>query len=537
MNPKQLLYGEEARRKLLEGAKKLCDAVKVTLGPTGRNVILEKSYGGPNVTKDGVTVAKEIELEDPFESMGAKMVNEVASKTSDVAGDGTTTATILAVGILEEGLKMVAAGHNPMAIRRGIEKALEVAVENVKSIARKVTDREQIAQVGAIAANNDRKVGELFAEAMEKVGNDGVITIEDGKTTETVLEIVEGLQFDKGYISPYFVNKPEQMLCELEDAYILIYEKKLSSLREIIKLLEQVVQAGKPLLVIAEDVEGEALAALVLNRLRGVLQCCAVKAPGFGDRRKRMLEDIAVLTGGKMVSEDLGIKLENLRLQDLGRAKKVKVDKDSCTIIEGYGKEEDIKQRIEQIKKEIEKSTSNYDKEKLTERLAKLIGGVAVVKVGATTEVEMKNRKALLEDALHATRAAVEEGIVAGGGVALLRTQEKVRELVKKLEGDEKVGAQIFMNVLSMPLEHIARNTGKDGAIVVEEVRALGETEGFDAKTGEYVDMFKAGIIDPAKVVRSALQNAASVAALMLTIETAMTEFKEKEKEVEQSVK
>ncbi|MCX7704248.1 MAG: chaperonin GroEL [Planctomycetota bacterium] len=537
MNPKQLLYGEDGRRKLFEGAKKLYDAVRVTLGPTGRNVILEKSYGGPTVTKDGVSVAKEIELEDPFENMGAKMVNEVASKTSDVAGDGTTTATILAVGILEEGLKMVAAGHNPMSLKRGIEKALEAAVGYVKSIAKKVSSKEQIAQVGAIAANNDPKVGELFAEAMEKVGNDGVITIEEGKTMETTLEIVEGLQFDKGYISPYFINKPERMLCELEEPYILVYEKKLSSLREIIRLLEQVAQSGKPVLFIAEDVEGEALAALVLNRLRGVLQCCAVKAPGFGDRRKRMLEDIAILTGGKMVSEDLGIKLENLRLEDLGRASKVKVDKDTCTIIEGKGKEEEIKQRIEQIKKEIEKSTSNYDKEKLTERLAKLSGGVAVVKVGAATEAEMKNRKALLEDALHATRAAVEEGIVAGGGVALLRTQDNIRNLIDKLEGDERVGARVFINALSLPLMQIAENTGRDGAVVAEEVRALSENEGFDARRGEYVDMFKAGIIDPAKVVRSALQNAASVAALMLTIETALTEFKEKEKEVEQAVK
>ena len=538
MNPKQLLYSEEARKKMLEGAKKLSDAVRVTLGPTGRNVILEKSYGGPTVTKDGVSVAKEIELEDPFENMGAKMVNEVASKTSDVAGDGTTTATIIAVGILEEGLKMVAAGHNPMALRRGIEKAVDVVTEYMKSVSKEVAGKEQIAQVGAISANNDRRIGELLAEAMEKVGNDGVITVEEGKTMETTLDVVEGLQFDKGYISPYFVTKPEQMLCELDEPYILIYEKKLSSLRDVIKILEQAAQAGKPILVIAEDVEGEALAALVLNRLRGVLQCCAVKAPGFGERRKRMLEDIAILTGGKMVSEDLGIKLEALKLEDLGRAKKVKVDKDTCTIIEGYGKDEEIRQRIEQIKKQIEQTTSNYDKEKLTERLAKLSGGVAVIKVGAATEAEMKNRKALIEDALHATRAAVEEGIVAGGGVTLLRAQDRVRKLMDELEGDERVGAQILMRALSMPLEQIAENTGKDGAVVAEEVRALSdENAGFDAKAGEYVNMFEAGVVDPAKVVRTALQNAASVAALMLTIETAMTEFKEKEKEVETAVK
>jgi len=537
MTAKQLLYSEEARKKLLKGAKTLANAVAVTLGPTGRNVVLERSYGGPNVTKDGVSVAKEIELEDPFENMGAKLVNEVASKTSDVAGDGTTTATILAVSILEEGLKMVASGHNPMALKRGIEKATESVVDYIKSVAREVSDKSQIAQVGAISANNDPEIGALLADAMEKVGNDGLITVEEGKTTKTTLEVVDGLQFDKGFISPYFITNAEQMLCELDEPYILVHDKKISSLRNILRLLEQVAQAGVSLLIVAEDVEGEALAALVLNKLRGVLKCCAVKAPGFGERRKRMLEDIAILTGGKVISEELGMKLENVRLEDLGRADKVKVDKDTCAIIGGHGDTEQIKKRIEQIKKQIEQATSNYDREKLTERLGKLSGGVALIRVGAATEAEMKNRKALIEDALHATRAAVEEGIVPGGGVVLLRAQKKVAELMEKLESDEKVGARIVHNALEKPLWWIAHNSGMDGAVVVEEVRNLGENEGFNARQRKYTDMFKAGVIDPAKVVRSALQNAASVAALMLTTETLITEFKEKEKEITEAVK
>jgi len=537
MTPKQLLYSEEARKKLLKGAKTLANAVAVTLGPTGRNVVLERSYGGPNVTKDGVSVAKEIELEDPFENMGAKLVNEVASKTSDVAGDGTTTATILAVSILEEGLKMVASGHNPMALKRGIEKATETVVDYIKSVAKEVSDKSQIAQVGAISANNNPEIGALLADAMEKVGNDGLITVEEGKTTKTTLEVVDGLQFDKGFISPYFITNAEQMLCELDEPYILVHDKKISSLRDILRLLEQVAQASVSLLIVAEDVEGEALAALVLNKLRGVLKCCAVKAPGFGERRKRMLEDIAILTGGKVISEELGMKLENVRLEDLGRADKVKVDKDTCAIIGGRGDPEQIKKRIEQIKKQIEQATSNYDREKLTERLGKLSGGVALIKVGAATEAEMKNRKALIEDALHATRAAVEEGIVPGGGVVLLRAQKRVAELMEKLEGDEKVGARIVHNALEKPLWWIAHNSGMDGAVVVEEVRNLGENEGFNARQRKYTDMFKAGVIDPAKVVRSALQNAASVAALMLTTETLITEFKEKEKEIAEAVK
>ncbi len=536
MTPKQLLYSEEARKRLLRGAKTLAGAVAVTLGPTGRNVILEKSYGGPTVTKDGVSVSKEVELEDPFENMGAKMVNEVASKTSDVAGDGTTTATVLAVGILEEGMKMVSSGHDPMSLKRGIDRATEVVVDYIEEVAREVKGKDDIASVGAVSANNDPDIGALLADAMEKVGNDGVITVEEGKTTRTELEVVEGMQFDKGFISPYFVTNAEQSVCELEEPYIFIHDKKISGARNLLRTLEQVAQSGKPLLMIAEDVEGEALAVLVLNKLRGVFRCCAVKAPGFGERRKRMLEDIAVLTGGQMISEELGIKLENVRLEHLGRADKAKIDKDTCTIIGGAGKPEEIQKRIEQIKKQIEQTTSNYDREKLTERLAKLSGGVAVLKVGASTEAEMKNKKALIEDALHATRAAVEEGIVAGGAVTLLRAQERLKEKMEEWEGDEKVGARIVMKALEMPLWQIAHNTGVDGAVVVDEVRSLGGDKGFDARVGEYVDMFEAGIIDPAKVVRSAVQNAASVAGLILTTETLVTDCEEKKKETEGAV-
>ena len=534
MTPKQLLYSEEARKRLLRGAKTLAGAVAVTLGPTGRNVILEKSYGGPTVTKDGVSVSKEVELEDPFENMGAKMVNEVASKTSDVAGDGTTTATVLAVGILEEGMKMVSSGHDPMSLKRGIDRATEVVVDYIEEVAREVKGKDDIASVGAVSANNDPDIGALLADAMEKVGNDGVITVEEGKTTRTELEVVEGLQFDKGFISPYFVTNAEQSVCELEEPYIFIHDKKISGARNLLRTLEQVAQSGKPLLMIAEDVEGEALAVLVLNKLRGVFRCCAVKAPGFGERRKRMLEDIAVLTGGQMISEELGIKLENVRLEHLGRADKAKIDKDTCTIIGGAGKPEEIQKRIEQIKKQIEQTTSNYDREKLTERLAKLSGGVAVLKVGASTEAEMKNKKALIEDALHATRAAVEEGIVAGGAVTLLRAQERLKEKMEEWEGDEKVGARIVMKALEMPLWQIAHNTGVDGAVVVDEVRSLGGDKGFDARVGEYVDMFEAGIIDPAKVGRTALQNAASMAGLLLTTNVMVTEFDEKAEEQEE---
>jgi chaperonin GroEL len=527
---KQLLYSAQAREKIQKGVAQLAMAVKATLGPTGRNVILEKSYGGPTVTKDGVTVSKEIELPDPFENMGAKLVNEVASKTSNVAGDGTTTATILAEAIYNEGLKAVAAGINPMALKRGIDRAVEVVVEQLKKISRKVKDKSEIAQVGAISANNDAAIGQLLADAMEKVGKDGVITVEEGKSLDTVLDVVEGMQFDKGYISPYFINKPEMMEVQLEDAYILIHEKKISNLREFLPLLEQVARTGKPLLVIAEDIEGEALAALVVNRLRGVLQCCAVKAPGFGDRRKALLEDIALLTKGRMISEDLGLKLENLSLADMGAAKRIVVDKDNTTIIEGAGKKSDIQSRIAQLKAQIEASTSDYDKEKLAERLAKLAGGVAVVKVGAATETAMKEKKARVEDALHATRAATEEGIVPGGGVALLRTLPALAELRKSIENsDERFGVDIITRAIELPMCTIGDNSGLDGRVVVAHAKEMTGNMGFDANTGEFVDMVKAGIIDPTKVTRCALQNAASIASLMLTTETMITEIKEKD--------
>ncbi|HIQ22921.1 MAG TPA: chaperonin GroEL [Planctomycetes bacterium] len=537
--PKQLMFEDHARNRLLQGVEKLSDTVAVTLGPTGRNVILDKSFGGPQVTKDGVTVAKEIELEDRFENMGAKLVNEVASKTSDVAGDGTTTATLLARAIYKEGLRNVAAGSNPAAIRRGIDRAVNAAVDHLYSMAKRVSSKDEIAHVGAISANNDKVIGKLLADAMEAVGNDGVITVEEGKTAETTYEVVEGMQFDKGYISPYFINRTPEMDCVLEDAYILIHEKKISNLRDFIPLLEKVSQAGKPLLVIAEDVESEALTALVVNKLRGVLNVCAVKAPGFGDRRKAMLADIAILTGGTVISEDLGIKLENVTLDQLGRAKKITVDKDTTTIVEGAGKTSDIKNRIEQLRRQIEETDSDYDREKFQERLAKLTGGVAVVQVGASTEAEMKQKKARIEDALHGTRAAAEEGIIPGGGVALIRCRQAVEKCRTNARGDEKIGVDIIYRALSKPLEQIAENCGLDGAVVVEEVAAKPTNTGFDANTRKYVDMFKAGIIDPLKVVRTALENAASIAGLMLTTETLVTDLKkeDKEKEVEGSVR
>ncbi|MCS6852433.1 MAG: chaperonin GroEL [Gemmataceae bacterium] len=529
---KQLLYTDEARKKLLAGAEKLAHAVGITLGPTGRNVIIEKSFGGPTVTKDGVTVSKEIDLPDPFENMGAKLVNAVAQKTSDVAGDGTTTATILALAIYQEGLRNITAGANPMAVKRGIEKGVEAAVEFLNSQSKRLTKKEEMEQVAAISANNDPAIGKLMADAFEKVGKDGVITVEEGKTSETTLEFVEGMQFDKGYISPYFITDPQEMKCELEDAYILIHEKKLANVRDMLPLLEKVAQAGKPLLIIAEDVESEALAALVVNRLRGVLQVCAVKAPGFGDRRKAMLGDIAVLTGGQFISEDLGIKLENVTLDQLGRAKLVRVEKESCTIINGAGKKDAIQKRIEQIRAQMAATESEYDKEKFSERLAKLTGGVAIIRVGAATEAEMKQKKGRVEDALHATRAAVAEGILPGGGVALIRAIPAVEAAAKKLEGDEKLGAEIVTRALQKPIRTIAENSGVDGAVVAEEVRQRGEKNpaiGYDANTGEYVDMFKAGIVDPTKVTRSALENAASIAGLMLTTEVMVTRIDEEE--------
>ena len=528
MAAKQLKYSEEARGAILRGVDKLADAVKVTLGPKGRNVVLDKKFGAPTVTKDGVSVAKEIELEDPFENMGAQMVREVASKTSDVAGDGTTTATVFAQAIYREGMKNVAAGANPMSIKRGIEKAVEAAVASIKEMAIPTRDHKKIAQVATISANNDREIGELIADAMDKVGKDGVITVEENKSINTVLEVVEGMQFDKGYLSPYFVTDPEKMVAELNDAYILVHDKKISSMKDLLPVLERVVQQGRPLLIIAEDVEGEALATLVVNKLRGTLQVCAVKAPGFGDRRKAMLEDIAILTGGKVISEEAGFKLENTRLEDLGQAKKVRIEKENTTIIEGAGSKKAIEGRINQIKVQIEESTSDYDREKLQERLAKLAGGVAVIKVGAATEVEMKEKKARVEDALHATRAAVEEGIVPGGGVVFLRAIPAVEKL--ELEGDEKLGAQIIAKALEAPARAIAQNAGYEGSIVVEKIKASDNKNfGFNAETEKYEDLLEAGVIDPAKVSRSALQNASSVAGLLLTTECLVTEIKEKE--------
>jgi chaperonin GroEL len=521
---KQLLYTDDARKKLLGGAEKLAKAVGSTLGPTGRNVIIEKSFGGPTVTKDGVTVSKEIDLADPFENMGAKLVNAVAQKTSDVAGDGTTTATILGLAIYQEGLRYITAGGNPMLVKRGIEKAVDAAVEHLTSISKRLTKKEEMEQVASISANNDPTVGKLMADAFEKVGKDGVITIEEGKTSETSLDFVEGMQFDKGYISPYFINNPTEMKAELEDPLILIYEKKISNVRDLLPLLEKVAQAAKPLLIIAEDVESEALAALVVNRLRGILNVCAVKAPGFGDRRKAMLGDIAILTGGQFISEDLGLKLENITLDQLGTCKTVRVEKESTTLISGAGKKDAIKKRIEQIRAQMEQTESEYDKEKFSERLAKLTGGVAIIRVGAATEADMKQKKGRVEDALHATRAAVAEGILPGGGVALVRTISVVEALAKKLEDDEKSGAEIVVRALEKPIRTIAENSGVDGAVIADDVKKQkSDNVGYNANTGEYVDMFKAGIVDPTKVTRSALQNAASIAGLMLTTEVMIT--------------
>ncbi len=537
MAAKEIKYYDEARRALLRGVEALAKAVKVTLGPAGRNVILEKKWGSPTITKDGVTVAKEIELPDPFENLGAQLVKEVASKTSDVAGDGTTTATVLAEAIFREGLKMVTAGANPTEVKRGIDKAVDKVVEALKEMSREVKDRKEIEQVAAISANNDHEIGEKIAEAMDKVGKDGVITIEEAKGIETYVEVVEGMQFDRGYISPYFITNPDKMECVLEEPFILIYDKKISNIRELLPVLEKVAQQGKPILVIAEDVEGEALATLVVNKIRGVLQACAVKAPGYGERRKAMLEDIAILTGGRVISEEAGMKLENAMLSDLGRAKRVIVKKDTTTIVEGYGKKEDIQKRIEQIRKQIEETKSDYDREKLQERLAKLAGGVAVIYVGAPTETEMKEKKARIEDALHATKAAVEEGIVTGGGTAFIRCVSKLDELEKELEGDQKIGAQIVRKALIEPLRWIAENAGENGYLIVEKVKekeAENPNIGYNALTGEFVDMFEAGVIDPTKVERIAIQNAASIAGLLLTTEALVTEIKEKEKEAPQ---
>jgi chaperonin GroEL len=518
---KQLLFEDRARIKLLHGVETLAKAVAVTMGPTGRNVIIDKSFGNPVVTKDGVTVSKEVELDDPYENMGAKLVNEVASKTSDVAGDGTTTATVLARAIYSEGLRGLTLGANPTVVRKGIEKAVDAAIAFVEKMAKPVEKKEEIAQVGSISANNDRVVGDLIADAMEKVGRDGVITVEEGKGNTTTLELAEGLQFDKGYISPYFVNSPESMQCVLDDCYILLFEKKISSLRDFVPLLEKVAQRSKPLLVVAEDVDSEALTALVVNKLRGVLNICAVKAPGFGDRRKAMMGDMATQTGGTLISEDLGIKLESVEIAHLGRAKKVEVTKDTCTIIDGAGDKEQIKARVDQIRRQIEATESEYDREKFQERLAKMTGGVAIISVGAATEAEMKQTKARMEDALHATRAAVEEGILPGGGVALLRAISAVSEV--KAKGDEKIGVQIVIKALEAPIRQIVANCGLDGSVVADEVRNMPTNTGYDANAAKYVDMYKAGIIDPAKVVKSALRNAASIAGLMLTTQVLVT--------------
>jgi chaperonin GroEL len=526
---KQITYGDDSRQAILRGINRLADAVKVTLGPKGRNVVLDKKFGSPVITKDGVTVAKEIELKEPLENMGAQMVREVASKTSDVAGDGTTTATVLAQAIFREGIKNVTAGANPMELKRGIEKAVGVVVEELKKLSKPVKGK-MIAQVGTISANNDETIGNIIAEAMEKVGKDGVITVEEAKSMETSLEVVEGMQFDRGYLSPYFVTDPERMECVLESALVLIHEKKISSMKDLLPVLEQVAKLGKPLLIIAEDVEGEALATLVVNKLRGTLHVAAVKAPGYGDRRKAMLEDIAILTGGKAITEDLGIKLENLKLEDLGKAKKITIDKDNTTIIEGAGKAKDIEGRVKQIRVQVDETTSDYDREKLQERLAKLVGGVAVIKVGAATETEMKEKKARVEDAMHATKAAVEEGIVPGGGVALLRAQKVVEGL--KGSEDVKVGVEIIRRALEEPLRQIAANAGFEGAVVVAKVRESKEAEfGFNAQNEEYENLVEAGVIDPTKVVRSALQNAASIASLLLTTEALVSEIPEEKKD------
>jgi chaperonin GroEL len=530
---KHIAFGEESRRSLLAGVNRLADTVKVTLGPKGRNVVIEKKFGSPTVTKDGVTVAKEIELEDKLENTGAQMVREVASKTSDVAGDGTTTATVLAQAVFREGVKTVAAGANPMALKRGIEKAVERAVDEIKRLSKPVKG-EAIVQVGTISANGDSTIGNLIAEAMDKVGKDGVITVEESRTLDTSLDVVEGMQFDRGYLSPYFVTDPERMESILEDPYILIHEKKISSMKDLLPLLEQVARQGKPLILIAEDVEGEALATLVVNKLRGTLQVCAVKAPGFGDRRKAMLQDIAVLTGGKAITEDLGIKLESIQVGDLGRAKKVVVDKDNTTIVEGAGKNAEIEGRVKQIRTQIEDTTSDYDREKLQERLAKLVGGVAVIKVGAATETELKEKKARVEDAMHATKAAVEEGIVPGGGVAFIRAQ-KVLDAFELEDSDENIGIGIVRRALEEPLRQIVANAGYEGAVIVDKVKADKNSNfGFNAETEDYGDMLKMGVVDPTKVTRSALQNAASIAGLLLTTEALISEIPEAEKEMPQ---
>jgi chaperonin GroEL len=528
MAAKQLSFDESARQNLLRGIEKLAKAVKATLGPSGRNVILDKKFGSPTITKDGVTVAKEIELEDPYENMGAQLVREVASKTSDIAGDGTTTATVLAESIFREGLKNVTAGANPTSIQRGIGKAVEAVVDELAKISKKVKDSSEIAQVATVSANWDTTIGQIIADAMDKVGKDGTITVEEAKSIETSLDVVEGMQFDKGYLSPYFVTNAESLEAVLENAYILIHEKKISSLKDMLPLLEKVAKAGKPLLIIAEDVEGEALATLVVNKLRGTLHVAAVKAPGFGDRRKAMLEDIAVLTGGRCITEDLGIKLENINLEDLGKAKRIIIDKENTTVIEGEGKNSDIQGRVTQIRRQIEETTSDYDREKLQERLAKLAGGVAVINVGAATETEMKEKKARVEDALHATRAAVEEGIVAGGGVAFIRAQKALDNLT--LEGDEAIGLGIVRRAVEQPLRTLADNAGKEGALIVQEVKKRKGSEGYNVSADQYEDLIKAGVVDPAKVTRTALQNAASISGLLLTTEALVTEIPEKEK-------
>jgi chaperonin GroEL len=528
MAAKLVLFSEDARAKVLRGVNILADAVTVTLGPRGRNVVLEKSWGAPNVTKDGVTVAKEIELADKFENMGAQMVKEVASKTSDVAGDGTTTATVLARALFTEGAKLVAAGHDPMSLKRGVDRAVTAVVEELKKLSKSTKSKAEIAQVGIVSANGDRTIGDLIAEAMEKVGKEGVITVEEAKSLDTQLETVEGMQFDRGYLSAYFVTDADRMEAVLEDAYILIHEKKISAMKDLLPLLEQVARSGKPLLVIAEEVEGEALATLVVNKIRGTFACCAVKAPGFGDRRKAMLEDIAILCGGRMIAEELGLKLENVTLKELGRCKRIVIDKDNTTLIDGAGKKVDIEGRIKQIRAQIDDTTSDYDREKLQERLAKLVGGVAVIRVGAATEVEMKEKKARVEDAMHATRAAVEEGIVPGGGVALLRARSALDAL--KLDDEEQAGVNIVRRALEEPLRWIARNAGQEGAVVLEKVHEAKGAFGFNAATEEYEDLIKAGIIDPTKVVRTALQNAASVAGLLLTIEAMVAEKPKEEK-------
>lgn len=519
--PKQLLFDDRARLKMQKGVQTLADVVAVTMGPTGRNVIIDKSFGNPQVTKDGVTVSKEVELTDPYEHMGAKLVNEVASKTSDIAGDGTTTATVLARSIYNEGLRGITLGANPMIVRRGIEKAVDAALEYLRGMAKPVTDKEEIKQVGAISANNDNEVGQLIADAMESVGRDGVITVEEGKTSQTELTLAEGMQFDKGYISPYFITDSGSMTAVLENALILLHEKKISNLQQLVPILEQVAQTGRPLLIIAEDVDGEALTALVVNKLRGVLPVCAVKAPGFGDRRKAMLHDMAIVTGGTLISEDLGIQLESVQVAQLGSAAKIEVGKDSCTIIDGAGEQEEIDKRVQQIRNHIEATDSDYDREKFQERLAKITGGVAIISVGAATEAEMKQTKARMEDALHATRASVEEGILPGGGVALLRAIEAVNGV--KAKDDELIGVQIVARALEGPIRQIATNCGEDGSVIADEVKQQKTNVGYNANTGEYVDMFKAGIIDPAKVVTSALKNAASIAALMLTTSVCVT--------------